>query len=46
MKGRIMWYLSWALGVGIALVFSIAYVMWLEATCFCNIELEKEKEAN
>ena len=41
-----MWYLSWVLGVGLVLGFSIRYVMWLEAEYFCKIELEEAKAGN
>ena len=41
-----MWYLSWVLGVGLVLGFSIVYVKWMEAEYFCKIELEEAKAGN
>lgn len=43
LKGKIMWYFSWILGVGLAMAFGIINVMWLEAEYFSKIDLEEAK---
>lgn len=30
LKGKIMWYFSWVLGLGFACAFAILNAMWLE----------------
>jgi cytochrome bd-I ubiquinol oxidase subunit X len=40
-QGKMMWYFTWILGLGLALAFGIINVMWLETSYFVG-ELDEE----